>query len=117
MQAHILLVPTAFLGEEVGRRARDRAAYSREQSARWAGLVAKLFVVETENVLGGIINWQPHYRKVFAASFMQGLRHIDARLVCLPGVRILTYIGDPVDMNAFVRKNRGVVARLTDAAT
>ena len=111
----MLSSPTVFSGAEAGRRARDRASFSIEQEGRWARLTAKLYIIETENVLGGIINRQPYWRRVFSAAFLQGLRHIDERSVCLDGVRLPAFTGDPAEMNDFALANRHFVRRLTDA--
>ena len=49
-------------------------------------MVGKVIMVDIEHVLGRIINREHDLRKVFAAAFMQGLRHLDAH--CCPGTKI-----------------------------
>ena len=60
--------------KEAERRMVDRKRYSGLQIGRWGRLYAKLLVIAMEDVLGEIINRQPHLRKVFAAAFKQGLQ-------------------------------------------
>ena len=77
-------------------------------------MVAKSILVETEQNLGRIINRENLLRKVFAAAFMQGLRHLDEMPSILDSPRIIKFIGMPADLDDFVSANSKLVARLND---
>lgn len=77
-------------------------------------MVSKAIMVETEYVLGRIINREHELRKVFAAAFMQGLRHLDLMPCVIDSPRIIKFIGDPAELDAFISANRKLVARLND---
>ena len=71
-------------------------------------------MVETEHVLGRIINREHDLRKVFAAAFMQGLRHLDEMPSIMQSPRIIKFIGDPSKLDDFLSSNQKFVARLND---
>jgi hypothetical protein len=102
------------VGAEATRRARDRAAYALENIGRWRKIVSKAIMVETEHVLGRIMNREHHLRKVFAAAFMQGLRHLDEMPNIVQSPRIIKFIGNPSELDEFISSNQKFVARLND---
>ena len=78
-------------------------------------MVAKSIMVVMEQNLGRVINREPTMRKVFAAAFMQGLRHLDEMPDIVDSLRMIKFTGKPADLDEFVSKNHNLVARLNDA--
>ena len=70
-------------------------------------------MVEMEHVLGRIINREHGLRKLFAATFMQGLLHLDMMPDIVNSPRIIKFIGSPAELDNFVQNHR-FVARLDD---
>ena len=77
-------------------------------------MVGKVIMVDIEHVLGRIINREHDLRKVFAAAFMQGLRHLDAMPNIVQSPRIIKFIGNPAALDDFISRNKKLVARLND---